>query len=185
MKGTQPGPAPVPIVPTHPVHARGLACGACTRSLSFTTRQPGSVAGPADRCVATDSNGAFEVTLAAIRAAANSKGLRPATPHFRPYSLTHNALMEDIGLLFVLLSLILAISSYTYAYTWQQLAVLLRQFGVQAVPAIERLMESITVVAEEPQTFPTNVEAEPMVDQSTWMARVVSCVETRGGRNSR
>lgn len=33
-------------------------------------------------------------------------------------------------------------------------------------------MESITVVAEEPQTFATNVEAEPMVDQWTWMARV-------------
>ncbi|MYD86451.1 MAG: hypothetical protein F4018_02135 [Acidobacteria bacterium] len=57
--------------------------------------------------------------------------------------------------------------------------------GVQAVLAIERLMESITVVAEEPQTFATNVEAEPMVDRWTWMARVVSGLETRGGRNSR
>ena len=53
--------------------------------------------------------------------------------------------------------------------------------ALEVVLEIERLMESITVVAEEPRIFATNVVAQPMVDQQSPIASVLAVVDNLPG----
>ena len=52
---------------------------------------------------------------------------------------------------------------------------------LDVVLEIERVMESITVVAEEPRTFATNVVAEPMVAQQSTISSVLAVVDNVPG----
>ena len=52
---------------------------------------------------------------------------------------------------------------------------------LEVVLEIERLAESLTVVADEPQTFATNVVAEPMVAQQSTISSVLAVVDNLPG----
>ena len=53
--------------------------------------------------------------------------------------------------------------------------------SLEVTMAIERLMESISVVAEEPRIFATNVVAEPMIAQQSTITSVLAVVDNLPG----
>ncbi len=53
--------------------------------------------------------------------------------------------------------------------------------ALEITMAVERLMESISVVAEEPRIFATNVVAEPMIAQQSTISSVLAVVDNLPG----